>query len=645
MVLWYILAGCRCQYTISAINKSSGLFYEHVKNIKLFNSQWNLVTYTDLFHINKKLTFITNSYKVTKTLCQQKMFISSTSCKTSLIIVDKLIPNLLQKENTLKTLMSHNRVKRGWFNLVGSTFKTVFGTLDQNDAEYYNKAIDNVNENEKNLVNLLKQQVQVVQTTITNFNHTINDLNKNREFFSLNFEHLTNFTTSLNKKFIDLETQQILDEHFNLLTLLISELKNEYTNLIDTILFAKSNIVHPIVITPSQLIQELSKTLYYLKSSTTYPLPLDIHNAYKLLDIANIKYHLSQERICFVISIPIVDSLQFYLYNLIPLPTYHSSTRNFVFILPIIRYLAISDSKTLYTTFKDLNNCKSLNSDTLICENIEPIYSLNSRPICETLLLNTINSIPDSCDTRIIPGTFEIWHKLQNKNHWIYVLPKPTDITVNCINTKPINLVLNNTGILNIETNCQLYTSSTTLISDVSIHESSFNSIIPEFDILDDCCQNINQNRSNENLHLIPLQPITLDSESLNLASHKLEEINKNANKLYDSTLFEKISNNSYLVYIICTIFKVFLIYIIYRLVKNCKNRCKRKSIFRKHSHEGDCCQTVNNCLTFNFCKSDKKTETLSLEDIPVNDLNDKEDSESQSLRRSSRIAKLKDKI
>nr|CAI5856344.1 unnamed protein product [Callosobruchus analis] len=68
-----------------------------------------------------------------------------------------------------------NRVKRGWFNLIGSTFKTIFGTLDQDDAEYYNNAINKVSSNERHLIDLLSQQTQVVKTTITNFNHTIGE--------------------------------------------------------------------------------------------------------------------------------------------------------------------------------------------------------------------------------------------------------------------------------------------------------------------------------------------------------------------------------------------------------------------------------------------------------------------------------------
>lgn len=181
------------------------------------------------------------------------------------------------------------------------------------------------------------------------------------------------------------------------------------------------------------------------------------------------------------------------------------------------------------------------------------------------------------------------------------------------------------------------------MISDLTTHESSFYPILPEFDILDDCCKHLKENISNENLHLIPLQPITLDSNGLNLASHKLNEINKNINNLYESTLFEKITNNNYVIYFICTIFKIFLVYLGYKLFRFCRSKYCRSNLTR-HPHKSDCCQTINNCLTFNFSKPSKNTECLSLEDISVEKESTK-DSESQSLRRSSKIAKLKDQI
>jgi len=49
------------------------------------------------------------------------------------------------------------RIKRGVFDFVGQIAKILFGTLDSSDADYYNKQIDLVYNNSKQLTNLYKK--------------------------------------------------------------------------------------------------------------------------------------------------------------------------------------------------------------------------------------------------------------------------------------------------------------------------------------------------------------------------------------------------------------------------------------------------------------------------------------------------------
>ncbi|KAL3278330.1 hypothetical protein HHI36_013661 [Cryptolaemus montrouzieri] len=116
-------------------------------------------------------------------------FLKLYSCRTSLLILDQIIPTLYRKEQSLKDLMSiQHRVKRAWLNIIGSAFKTVFGTLDEDDAKQYNEAITKVKKNENRMLDLMKQQIHVVKSTILNFNYTINNLNKNRDLFNSNLQ-------------------------------------------------------------------------------------------------------------------------------------------------------------------------------------------------------------------------------------------------------------------------------------------------------------------------------------------------------------------------------------------------------------------------------------------------------------------------
>lgn len=115
------------------------------------------------------------------------------------------------------------------------------------------------------------------------------------------------------------------------------------------------------------------------------------------------------------------------------------------------------------------------------------------------------------------------------------------------------------------------------------------------------------------------------------LASNKLDQIDKVAEELSEN-MFNKLISNSYFSYIICTILKVILLYLIYKLYKYVRNRCKQSS--------GNC-QQITNCLTLNICKR----SAVDNIDIELQDASTSENREATPVRRSLRIAKLKDKI
>ncbi|KAL3269175.1 hypothetical protein HHI36_008260, partial [Cryptolaemus montrouzieri] len=235
--------------------------------------------------------------------------------------MEQLLPMVKEKEQLLTDLSNSERKKRGIINGIGSIFKTLFGTLDQDDAEYYGEAIHKVETTDQHIVSLLKEQVQIVDSTIRNFNSSITNVEKNNQIFETNFNILYNLTKENSDNFFMLELKQLIEERFSLMTLVTSELNNEYTNLINAILFAKTNQLHPMVITPSQYLIELSKTLPNLPISTSYALPLKEENVLPLLSLVHINFHFSNNKIIFVINTPIISQVKFDLYKLIPIPT------------------------------------------------------------------------------------------------------------------------------------------------------------------------------------------------------------------------------------------------------------------------------------------------------------------------------------
>lgn len=190
---------------------------------QFLDSSWRLVTYVNLNDVRDKMVFIENNVRKTDELCLSIKTKQIYFCDTSLNVAKQLLPQLRTRYQTIQDLSSKPRSRRGLFNGFGVVFKSLFGTLDQNDADYYNKLINKVSSNDQHLTDLLKDQVQIIGSTISNFNSSITNMEKNNHLFETNFNKIYNLTTSSLKTLFNLDLKQTLDEHLSLLTLIISE--------------------------------------------------------------------------------------------------------------------------------------------------------------------------------------------------------------------------------------------------------------------------------------------------------------------------------------------------------------------------------------------------------------------------------------
>lgn len=626
------------------IHPSPGIFFDHLATINFCESTWKLVTYLNLDVFEGKIKLLENNIRKTKEICAHNSISSLSLCNTSLVVIEKLFPLIQEKDQILRDLSNNKRDKRGLINGIGTIFKSLFGTLDQDDADYYNTVINKVESSDQHLVSLLKEQVQIVHSTIRNFNTSITNVERNNLIFDNNFNKLYNMTKSNTENYFKLNLKQLIEEHLTLMTLVMSEINNEYSNIVNAILFAKTNQIHPVVISPNQYLSELTKTIPYLPPGNSYALPLEKRNILTLLSLINVNNHFHENKIIFVINTPLVNQLNFDLFKLIPIPTSNNLNHHF-FILPQANYLAISEPKTTYTFLENLDGCKTLGNKKLICMTGNPKFSVYTKPSCETDLLSFPSNVPKSCDIRVSHFSTEMWYPLSQENTWLYVLLKPTTITLTC-NHQSEDHILNKTGIVTVDSDCKVYTSTTILTATrKNSPQSNYKSILPKFDIMqDDCCNN-NNNTNNvdfSKLRLSPSHLFTLDRENLNFASHKLDQLSETVDKLNEEVSSPvKIFQSSYFAYVLIICSKIAAIYFLYKLYKYCRKN-------RRHSHENNC---ISNCITFNYCK---KQQTELRESIPVNlSLPIIESSSSTNLeinreptpRRSQRLSNLKTNV
>lgn len=114
------------------------------------------------------------------------------------------------------------------------------------------------------------------------------------------------------------------------------------------------------------------------------------------------------------------------LFNVIPLPVPYDISKpdTYILIAPTSPYVAITADHMFYSPVSDLNKCKLISEKFHVCVLVN-VYSVIANPTCEvTLLSEVINKIPESCSTRLIHVSIDIFHRISN-NRWIFVQFEP----------------------------------------------------------------------------------------------------------------------------------------------------------------------------------------------------------------------------
>ncbi|KAF9405775.1 hypothetical protein HW555_013621, partial [Spodoptera exigua] len=110
----------------------------------------------------------------------------------------------------------------------------------------------------------------------------------------------------------------------------------------------------PAIATPTQLHKELADNYRHLPSDLELPVPLDVKSIYIILSISN-------NKVIFILQVPMVKTQEYALFHNIALPTPHntSNPNSFSLILPDYKYLAMTKDKSFYCTFNSLEICKT----------------------------------------------------------------------------------------------------------------------------------------------------------------------------------------------------------------------------------------------------------------------------------------------
>lgn len=567
------MAQGHCQDFVHQIASSPGIYFDPIGELKINIGHLDIVTSFDISYIEPHIKNINSILGTTRHLCNQIQFELSESLECTNILEPLTIRynDMVSEYSSIAHLVSNRYKRSAWIGGIGTLAKTIFGTLDENDAIKYENAIMNIQDNEKRIASLMKENVLVTTSTLLEFNNTLHKIKLNE--ISLN-EAINNFTVSLKNLTIIsniLNVKNKISFVLNNLEASMLTLSFQLQDITNAILLSSQNILHPAILRPTQLYQELVDNYRYLPVDFKLPTNLELSQIHILTNISNVISYTSKNKIVFVLRIPLVSPKEYNLYHNLALPIPHENLKpdTFSFIIPSSKYIAMTRDKSEYCTLKSLQECRAITRNNYICD-VMSVFPTSANPNCESeIMCNVISALPKRCKTEFIYGNLDIWKPLNN-NNWIFIQSHKNKLYIECPHKNVVELDILGTGIVNIPINCIAYCRTTRLIPKLNTFLINVTLVKSDFSIINDSCCSLDNFRfkiKNES----PIQLNNLDLDIFTTESKlKFKSISSEADKIINQhPIIQYETHYSIVTIVIVCIIVLFLTCKIYSLIKS----------------------------------------------------------------------------
>lgn len=544
------------QTTIETLNNTLGIFYSKIDKIKISNDHWQLLVYQDL---NSLKQAIDSNSRILNSIIEfidepvPRKIALKTEIHTHVSLLTQIADTIDEKYQNI--LIGTTRQKRGLINGLGTIWKSITGNLDSSDGEYFNNCIDKVVKDEHEIERLMQKQISVTTSVIKNFNNTIQKLQIDEETFNKDILDIQATLVNISDDLSYYESQIKLLEVCELVMESSTFLLDQINNILNSISFARLRIIHDSIISPFDLLESLKEIPQRLKN-TNLPIPLQLSNIADYLNIIQLKaYHLDN-KIVFVLNIPLVEPEIYNLYRLYPIPLTDNRTGFNHVLSTTMRYIAGNDDSTFYLQVQNLDKCKSA-QDWLICPDLLP-HPVDSNAACEAQLLGPQFKLPLNCVSLTLSTTGYNVQEVK-ANTWLVSTAEAVPIIVKCEEEdKPLSKMITSSSLVHLEPKCSAYIGSTRIQSrrySVSKIEYNHHPILVPFN----CCSKLPSKTTLPNLK--PLKLNKLNVEDLNIAHHQLNKYSEELDNLMnDSVITKKISWSTILVIITLILILVFLL-------------------------------------------------------------------------------------
>ncbi|KAL6417455.1 hypothetical protein ACFW04_012724 [Cataglyphis niger] len=213
---------------------------------------WKLVIKLDLTTLNNRYEQISTYLQETKKMCDTMKLQNhyhQDACST-LDIIAKREARYLKNMTQIQTIFKPptNR-RRGLVDGKGSIAKSLFGTMDANDEKRINEQLDLLENRQKLIQHVAKNQIKILNNTISHIEKVEDIIDRNEK---------TSATTVYTER-------AEINEHFIIITAVITELKRDAENIIKYLTYTRKETMHPKLIPIEAIIINLKEATQQLQ--------------------------------------------------------------------------------------------------------------------------------------------------------------------------------------------------------------------------------------------------------------------------------------------------------------------------------------------------------------------------------------------
>lgn len=486
----------------------------------MYHEQWKIVIGYDFLDLDVNRRILKQMYEQLSQTCSQNngtVWACSSKYRINKRLgeIDKLadrVTDILHLAGIRKEI----RNKRGLFDFIGEISKTLFGTLSDNDATYYNKELDKLHADQKSIIQYVRNQTSFILRT----------LNGNKKVLETATNSLKHMNDQFNKVKGLAQTNEAniwIDEILLDLDVELNILTNDITRMTELIFDGRHGIIKPSTITPTELFSLLREH----KHVDNFPVPLDETYYTTLIDISEITVVLSDKRLLIQILIPLLEEKVLELTRVISLPR-HGWLRQSI-VDTTYRLILLDSSRTTFIPISEteLNYAKNLGKSKVLRRK-HPDYKVGIKDSCLTEIITKRDT--DKCTTKYMQIQNTLWIQLNTNKDWIGIAPKEEYLHILCSKLTPHNVKIYQNFVLHLEPEC-------TAVSDTAILRPSnlIDDRIEMHRTIHVIDQIVNETLNKHKLTDIPLdiiQETHIDPEHLHTLGKTLDELDNIAERI-----------------------------------------------------------------------------------------------------------------